>query len=78
MAGKSYTEIVRSPEIQAIITKDIDELNSKLNRWETIKKFLVLPRDLSIEEGELTPSLKMRRRAVEAQYQEQLDAFYVD
>ena len=46
----------------------IKELNGRLNRWETIKDFRVLPRDLSVEEGELTPSLKVKRRVVSERY----------
>ena len=43
----------------------IDQANAKLERWETIKRFAILPSELSIEEGEVTPSQKVRRRAVE-------------
>jgi long-chain acyl-CoA synthetase len=46
----------------------IKELNARLNRWETIKDFRVLPRDLTVEDGELTPSLKVKRRVVSEHY----------
>ncbi|HET8588658.1 MAG TPA: long-chain fatty acid--CoA ligase [Nakamurella sp.] len=78
MAGASVEDLAASPEVQRMMSGYVDELNSKLERWETIKKFVILPRDLSVEEGELTPSLKMRRRAVEAQYAAVLDALYTD
>ena len=51
-------------------------LNSQLERWETIKKFVILPHDLSIEEGELTPSMKVRRKVVEKKYMRDLDELY--
>ena len=54
----------------------VKELNDKLNRWETIKKFAILPRDLTIEAGELTPSMKIKRRTVEANFAEQIDKMY--
>lgn len=76
MAGKSYTEIVNSPEIQAIVAADIEELNSKLNRWETIKKWAILDNDLTVESGEITPSMKVKRRVVEDNYREILEGFY--
>ncbi len=76
MAAASIADLALSPAVQQLIQGFVDELNSKLERWETIKKFIILPRDLSVEDGELTPSLKMRRRAVEAQYAVQLDALY--
>lgn len=76
MAGKSYTEVVSSPEIQKIIAADVEELNAKLNRWESIKKYKVLDHDLTIESGELTPSMKVKRRVVEDNNKEILDNFY--
>jgi long-subunit acyl-CoA synthetase (AMP-forming) len=54
----------------------ISKLNAGLNRWETIKKWAPLDRDLSIETGELTPSLKVKRTVVAERYREMLDAFY--
>jgi long-chain acyl-CoA synthetase len=54
----------------------IDELNAGLGRWETIKRFEILDRDLTVDDGELTPSLKLRRRAVEQRYAAVLDTLY--
>jgi long-chain acyl-CoA synthetase len=54
----------------------IDQLNGTLARFETIKKFAVLPADFSVETGELTPSLKMKRKVIEARYKDLLDGFY--
>ena len=76
MAGASYTEIVTSPAVLAMVQGYIDELNARLNRWETIKKFVILPRDLSIEDGDLTPSMKLKRRVVAAKYKDELDSLY--
>lgn len=78
LAGATFEELAISPAVRTLMEGYVDELNTKLEHWETIKKFIVLPRDLSVEEGELTPSLKMRRRAVEALYQAELDKFYVE
>ncbi|NRQ51294.1 AMP-dependent synthetase/ligase [Aeromicrobium stalagmiti] len=76
MAGKTYTEVVSSPEMYAHIQSQIDELNAKINRWETIKKFAILDHDLSIENGEITPSMKVKRNVVEANNKAILDGFY--
>ena len=46
----------------------VEELNTGLNRWETIKKFTILDRDLTVETGEMTPSLKLRRKIVVERY----------
>lgn len=76
LAGRSYSEIVTSPQAQAMVQGYVDEVNAKLNGWETIKKFVVLDRDLSVETGELTPSLKVKRKVVEKQFAGDLDALY--
>ncbi|XVU27431.1 AMP-dependent synthetase/ligase [Actinoplanes sp. CA-054009] len=76
LAGQSYQDICCAPETQQLIDGYIQELNGKLNRWETIKKFAILPRDLSIEAGEITPSMKIKRRSVETNFAEQIDQMY--
>ncbi len=54
----------------------VDELNNQLNRWETIKKFELLDHDLSVESGELTPSMKVKRNVVEDNYGGLIDKMY--
>jgi long-chain acyl-CoA synthetase len=76
LAGKSYAEVCAAPETHELINGYIKELNGKLNRWETIKKFSILPRDLSIEAGEITPSMKIKRRSVETNFNEQIEKMY--
>jgi long-chain acyl-CoA synthetase len=76
MAGAEYTEIVTSEAALAMVQEAVDELNAKLNRWETIKRFVILERDLTVEDGEITPSMKVKRKVVEEHYREQLDALY--
>jgi long-chain acyl-CoA synthetase len=76
LAGKSYREIVTAAETEQLIAGYVEELNAKLNRWETVKKFAILPRDLSIEHGEITPSMKIKRRGVETNFAEQIDKMY--
>ncbi len=76
MAGKSYAEIVGSDQVQTMVGGYVDELNQKLNRWETIKKWELLDHDLSVESGELTPSMKVKRNIVEANNKDRIEAFY--
>jgi long-chain acyl-CoA synthetase len=64
----TYDELTRHPDVKAEVAAAIESVNARLNRWETIKTFRILDRDLSIEEGELTPSLKVRRKVVEQHY----------
>jgi long-chain acyl-CoA synthetase len=76
MAGKSYSEVVGSDEVKQMVGEYVDQLNQKLNRWETIKKWELLDHDLSVESGELTPSMKVKRHVVEANNKARINAFY--
>jgi long-chain acyl-CoA synthetase len=76
MAGKDYTEIVRSEAAHELVAGYVEQLNAKLNRWETIKKWEILDHDLTIESGELTPSMKVKRNVVENNNEERIAAFY--
>ena len=64
------------PVIDKAVRDAMAELNADLNRWETIKDVRILPRDLSVEEGELTPSLKIKRKVVETHYADLLQSMY--
>jgi long-chain acyl-CoA synthetase len=74
--GKSYAEVVASPQAQQLIEGYVKRLNEGLQRWQTIKKFRLLPRDLDIEHGELTPSLKLKRPVVEREYKDLIEEMY--
>ncbi|MEV6490472.1 long-chain fatty acid--CoA ligase [Actinoplanes sp. NPDC051633] len=76
LEGRPYAEIVASEQARALVGGYVDQLNAKLNRWETIKSFAILPRELSIEDGELTPSLKIKRRSTEANFAGEIDKMY--
>ncbi|HEU4514507.1 MAG TPA: AMP-dependent synthetase/ligase [Nocardioidaceae bacterium] len=78
MEGASYAEIVSSQPVHDMVEGYVDTLNKRLNRWETIKKWILLDHDLSVESGELTPSMKVKRKVVEQNYKEQIDALYRD
>ena len=71
-----YPQLVATHEVYELIEGYVEALNARLARWETIKKFTILPGELAVESGELTPSLKVRRRAVERRYARELDAMY--
>ncbi|MGB7817507.1 MAG: long-chain fatty acid--CoA ligase [Ornithinibacter sp.] len=76
MAGKSYEEVVTSDACRSMVQGYIDDLNAGLNRWETIKKFTILSHDLTVEDGDLTPSLKLKRKVVSDKYKDVLDGHY--
>jgi long-chain acyl-CoA synthetase len=76
LGGKPYEDIVADPATVALVDGYVQQLNEGLQRWQTIKKFRLLPRDLDIEHGELTPSLKLKRPVVEREYRHLLDEMY--
>lgn len=61
MTDRSLTDIARDERTHELISGYIDTLNSQLNRWEQIKRFAIIDRELSIAAGDLTPSMKLRR-----------------
>ncbi|MDO5696649.1 MAG: long-chain fatty acid--CoA ligase [Dermatophilus congolensis] len=76
MEGASYSEIVASDAAKTLVQGYIDQLNEGLNRWETIKQFRILPRDLTVDDGDLTPSLKLRRGVVTKEFATEIDDMY--
>ncbi|MGC5568553.1 AMP-dependent synthetase/ligase [Streptomyces sp. FR-108] len=76
LGGKSYAEVVAAPATVELIDEHVRTLNEGLQRWQTIKKFKLLPRDLDIEHGELTPSLKLKRPVVEREYKHLIEEMY--
>ncbi|MCT9004240.1 AMP-dependent synthetase/ligase [Streptomyces sp. NPDC054766] len=76
LGGKSYAEVVAAPATVALVEGYVKELNAGLQRWQTIKKFRLLPRDLDVEHGEITPSLKLKRPVVEREYKHLIDEMY--
>jgi long-chain acyl-CoA synthetase len=76
LKGKPYSEVVVSGQVRELIEGYVEQLNSGLQRWQTIKKFRVLPRDLDVEHGELTPSLKLKRPAVEREFGHLIEEMY--
>jgi long-chain acyl-CoA synthetase len=72
----TYAELAALPETSALIQPYVDELNATLPSYATIKKFALLEADLSLESGDLTTSLKLKRKAVERKYMGVLDRLY--
>ncbi|MBV2165941.1 MAG: long-chain fatty acid--CoA ligase [Kaistella sp.] len=66
--GKTPEEIANSPELNERIGKEIDYLNTKLGSWEQIKRFELTPEVWTIDSGVLTPTLKLKRKAVKERY----------
>jgi long-chain acyl-CoA synthetase len=76
--GASYRELVRSEEVFALIEEQIRTVNAELPGYASIKRFVILPEDLTLESGDLTPSLKLKRQKVEQKYRQLLEEIYQD
>lgn len=72
----TYAELTRRPEIHASIEKRLAKANERLEKWETVKRFAILDHELSIDDGEMTPNLKVRRQKVINRYAEVVDSLY--
>jgi long-chain acyl-CoA synthetase len=73
-----YAALTKNDALRAEIQTILDQLNKGLPSYSTIKKFAILPNDFTVESGELTASLKVRRKLIEKKYQTVLDEFYKD
>ena len=64
------------PQIRAFLQAQVDQINTTLPRAWGVKKFVILPEELSIEGGELTPTMKLKRRIVNAKYEQEIESMY--
>ncbi|HEX4039601.1 MAG TPA: long-chain fatty acid--CoA ligase [Acidobacteriaceae bacterium] len=71
-------QLVEEPKVRAEFQAVIDKVNSTLANFETIKRFRLIPDEWSLDSGELTPSMKLRRRVVTQKYAAEIAAFYAD
>lgn len=76
-SGGSGGEAIDDPELRAEIQQAVDDANASVSRAESIRSFTVLPSDLTIERGELTPTMKIRRALIEERYADKIDRMYL-
>jgi long-chain acyl-CoA synthetase len=72
----NYTSLTRAKEVQELIWGEIERVNKKFARVEQIKKFCLLETQLSAEDDELTPTMKLKRKFVEKKYADRIEAMY--
>jgi len=76
LGGQGMDRLCEHEEVRALVAPLIEMLNADLARYETVKKWAILPADFTQETGELTPTMKVKRKVVEAKYAPILDGFY--
>jgi long-chain acyl-CoA synthetase len=74
----NYVSLCRAPEVQRLIWSEIEKVNANFARVETIKKFYLIEQELTPEDDELTPTLKLKRSFVSKKYAPQIEAMYRD
>ncbi len=73
---KDLESLSRHPRVRELLRQAVAEANSQLASFESVKNFAILPREFSIEGGEMTPSLKVKRKVVDSRYKETIDRLY--
>ncbi len=76
IAFSDYASLCRAPEIQALMHSVVTQVNGHFARVEQIKKFRLIERKLSVENEELTPTMKLKRRLVNEKYRELIEEMY--
>ena len=62
--------------VRSLLQSYVEDVNKELASYESLKKFEVLPEDFTVDSGELTPSLKVKRRVIQERYEGLIDGFY--
>ncbi|WP_348266800.1 long-chain fatty acid--CoA ligase [Edaphobacter paludis] len=73
-----HAALVKDPKVVKAYQEIVDKVNAGLSSYESMKRMFVVPDEWSVEEGELTPSMKLKRRVVEKKYEKEIGAFYAD
>jgi long-chain acyl-CoA synthetase len=73
---KATRALLDRGDVRALYTEAVEAVNARLAQYERIKKFHLLDQELTQEAGELTPTLKVKRRVIEVKYRAEIDAFY--
>lgn len=72
------SEIIKNEKVKALFDKEVAHYNEGFGQWEKIKKFMLLPKVWGVDTGELTPTLKLKRRVIDSKYNDQIEEMYTD
>ena len=76
--GHTFEDFTGSDEVRAEVQTQVDVLNARFSNPEQVKKFSILPRDFTIDDGELTPTLKIRRKQISENWSAEIEAMYAE
>jgi long-chain acyl-CoA synthetase len=72
----TYASLTQAPEVNRLIAEEVRQVNKDLARVETIKKFTILPKKLLVEDGEVTPTMKVKRKYINQTFSDLIEAMY--
>ena len=72
----SIAELVKDSEIIALVENEVDKLNKNFGKWEQVKKIKLLDKEWTIDGGQLTPTLKLKRKNIESQYHKEVESLF--
>ena len=76
IAFQSRSELVSKPEIKELYDNEINKFNEGFGQWEKVKRFEIMPDEWTIDGGEMTPTLKLKRKPILAKYAHYIDKIY--
>lgn len=76
LASLTKLDFLNSPELKRKIESELNRINQNFGAWEQIKKFAILPDEMTVESGELTPTLKMKRKIILQKYERKIEDIY--
>ena len=76
VSGRTYEELAQDPKVFEIVDQEIHAVNKELASFESIKGFFIAPSDFTVENGQITPSLKLKKKVILKTYAKEIDALY--
>lgn len=74
--AQTYEELAEEPRVYEVIEREVQAVNTQLASFESIKGFIIAPSDFTVENGQLTPSLKLKKKVILKDYASEIDALY--
>jgi len=76
LGDQAPSALVQNPQVIALLQSEVDRFNKEYGQWEQVKKFTLLPVTWTVESGELTPTMKLKRKFIVGKFQKEHDALY--
>ena len=76
LADLDYADVTQHPDLRKTVQRFLNSANAKLDRWETVKRFAILPSEFSVDDGGVTPNMKIRRKFVAEKYADVVESLY--